>query len=348
MKWNYRIVYGFLMGMLLAACATQETYKDCEHFTFEDFPQEITLRSEPVEFDEPVMLPRVLAIKDSILLVQNSQTENFLHIYDLAHGKKLKECLPFGMGPEEFLRVKHIQVVDSLLYVFDNDKGTMTAYKIRDIVMQDTARCVSRVRIEDPMQQALRCGDKYVALTLHPDRKRLTFYDEEGNLLDSTGEFPEINRELTPVERMVSFLAEMACTDDRLFVSYMQTDLLELYDVEGSLLKRMQGPDGFFPHIREVSDGRYSKTTSVKGESRDAYFTPVAVNGKFYVSYTGAVRLPTRVSPVRDILVFDKDGNPLTRYRLPEPIIRFTVSPETGVIYAISDQPEYHIIKLVE
>lgn len=87
---------------------------------------------------------------------------------------------------------------------------------------------------------------------------------------------------------MVSFLAEMACTDDRLFVSYMQTDLLELYDVEGSLLKRMQGPDGFFPHIREVSDGRYSKTTSVKGESRDAYFTPVAVNGKFYVSYTGA------------------------------------------------------------
>lgn len=120
-------MYGFLLGLLLTACSTKETYKDCEHFTFEDFPQEITLRSEPVEFDEPVMLPRVLAIKDPILLVQNSQTENFLHVYDLVHGKKLKECLPFGMGPEEFLRVKHIQVADSLLYVFDNQKGTMTA-----------------------------------------------------------------------------------------------------------------------------------------------------------------------------------------------------------------------------
>lgn len=348
MKWIYRTMYGFLLGMLLAACETKETYKDCMEFTFEDFPQEITLRSEPVEFDEPVMLPRVLAVKDSLLLVQNSQTENFLHVYNVSQGKKLKECLPFGMGPEEFLHVRYMQVADSLLYVFDSQKGTMTGYVMRDLVTQDTARCVSRVRIEDPLQQALRCGDKYVALSMHPERKRLTFYDEAGNLLDSTGEFPEINRELTPVERMESFLAEMAYMDDRIFVSYMQTDLLELYDGEGRLLKRMQGPDGFYPHIREVSDGQYSRIASVKGKSRDAYFTPLAVNGKFYVSYTGALRVPTRVSPIRDILVFDRDGNPLTRYRLPEPIIRFTVSPETGVIYAISDQPEYHIIKLVE
>lgn len=39
---------------------------------------------------------------------------------------------------------------------------------------------------------------------------------------------------------------------------------------------------------------------------------------------------------------------PLIRYRLPEPIIRFTVSPETGEMYAVIGRPEYHIVKLVE
>lgn len=31
-----------------------------------------------------------------------------------------------------------------------------------------------------------------------------------------------------------------------------------------------------------------------------------------------------------------------------DPIIRFTVSPETGEMYAVIGRPEYHIVKLVE
>ena len=71
------VVFLLFSGFLLAACSTKETYNDCSTFSFEDFKADTTLTCTPVDFDDPVMLPMVLAVKDSLLFVQNRKTTLF-------------------------------------------------------------------------------------------------------------------------------------------------------------------------------------------------------------------------------------------------------------------------------
>ncbi len=53
---------------------------------------------------------------------------------------------------------------------------------------------------------------------------------------------------------------------------YKQTDLIELYDIYGNLKKRIQGPDLFFPVIKQTIQDESVHVNSVSGQSRDAYF----------------------------------------------------------------------------
>lgn len=333
------------------SCKYGDKYNDCSYFSFKDFQKDILLKSCNINFDEPIMLPGVLAVKDSVLFVQNKKTENLLYLYNLNSLAKIKECIPFGMGPNEFLRIKNIQIKDSCIYISDNQKGNITRYRVNDIICKEDPIPIDKTTIEMPFNTIIKENDLYVATTMNPHNKRLCFFNEKGDFIKTKGEFPTLKKQLSPIENMESFLSEMTfnTNNNRLFVFCMQTDLLEIYTQDGELIKRLHGPEHFYPHIKEVqTQGGYSKISSAKGEARDAYFTPISVEDKIYVSYSGTIRTPGKISPIKNILVFDSNGNPLIRYRLPEPILRFTVCPKTKTIYAISDQPEYHIIKLTE
>lgn len=52
---------------------------------------------------------------------------------------------------------------------------------------------------------------------------------------------------------------------------------------------------------------------------------------------------PTRY--LRDkLLVFDWDGKPVKYYKLSKPIFHFDIDEKHGILYGLSDNPEFHII----
>lgn len=343
------VIFLFFFCFLLSACSTKETYNDCSTFSFEDFKADTVLTCTPVDFDDPVMLPMVLAVKDSLLFVQNIKTEYLLSVYNLVTKKKIKDCMPFGMGPEEYLRIKNIQIIDTVLYVYDSQKRTISHYGIHHLLHSDSPEAFRRISLKEHFNQIVSCGEQYAAITMNPTQKRVSIFSDDGEFLQTYGDYPRIHRTLSPVENNQSFISELTYVsgNGNLFVFCMQTDLIEIYNLDGHLKKRLQGPDLFYPHIKEVQlQNGYSKIASEKGKSRDAYFTPLTVNDRIYVSYSGEYREPGKINYIQNILVFDNEGNPLIRYRSPKPILRFTVCPDTYAIYAICDQPEYHIVKL--
>lgn len=148
-----------------------------------------------------------------------------------------------------------------------------------------------------------------------------------------------------------SYICEMVVDDKkgRVWLFYMLTDLIEIYDLKGNLIERMQGPECFFSAMKEMSleDG-IQKVSSVAGETRDAYLCPLLSGDKVYVLYSGRVFSRDRSLSaylLNHLLVFDLDGKPYKHYQLSTPIYTFTIDEIHQVLYGLSFEPEYHLVK---
>ena len=64
--------------------------------------------------------------------------------------------------------------------------------------------------------------------------------------------FPDYGDKLTEVEKLEGFSCNMILSPhkDHIFLFYMQTDLIEIYDLAGNLERRLHGPDYFYPAVR--------------------------------------------------------------------------------------------------
>jgi len=205
------------------------------------------------------------------------------------------------------------------------------------------------VRLQDPYSSLVSLPDSSF-LTLAGDirKKRISHYDKNGIFLETAGEFPTWQEELSPFELLEGFQANLVLSPDKksVFLFYMQTDLIEQYDLQGKLLKRIHGPEKFFPAVKQKSHGTNVHVSSVAGKSRDAYFSPLATGDKIYVLYSGEYFNPEKMNYLKKhLFVFDKAGKPVCRYELDQPIFCFTIDEQNQILYGISDQPEFHILK---
>lgn len=338
----------FLLFIFLSvSCDNKNEYKNSSVFAFEDFGEPVLLTSELIDFDAPIMLPGRILLVDSILLVENRKTKNLLYRYNIITRKKVGECIPFGSGPDELLRIKHMQKMDSSIYVSDNQKRVVFKYNLYDLCYAPEPKPLKFITINEATSSLACIPQGYVCTTMNPRKERLSFFNLEGDSIGSIGDYPVFGNEMNELEKINAYVTQVAVapSEQLIYLFYMQTDLIEIYDCAGQLRKRIHGPEQFFPHVKEQNlQGGFSKVSPVYGESREAYYNPMVVNNEIYVFYSGAF-YERKPAPLTTILVFDLNGRPLRRYHLSEPIIAFTVDPVTKDIYATSDDPEYHIIR---
>lgn len=337
----------FLLLLLLTSCKKETGYENAETFTMEEFGPAIALQGETVELDQPLLMPRWLLLVDSMLLVENRHTEFLLHKYNLASRKKTGECIPFGSGPNELTLFKHIQQDDSSIYISDGQLRTVLVYDKDNLCYDSLPVPRKSITLDDAISSVQHIHGGYMTTTMNPFNQRLLFFNEEGEITESKGDYPSLAKNMSGVEKVEGFLAEAVYSpaSQRIFLFYQQTDLIEIYDLDGNLHKRMHGPEQFFPHVKEKSLGDgYSRVAPIHGKSKEAYFIPLAVGDEIYVAYSGVLRENKRPD-LTTLLVFSAEGKPLRKYELSEPILTFVVDPQTKDIYATSDNPEYHLIK---
>jgi hypothetical protein len=347
---------GIIVGifiLLLHSCQEQkeQNYKNCENFSYADVLQSIALKGEILNFDD-VINPVNLYIRDSFLFVANTNTEYLMASYTLPDMKKIGEFIPFGNGPDEALRLRTLQFVDSSVWGFDKERRRLLQYDyIHFIEGNKNTKPQKVVTIKDAISdKALVVGDKLYTNSFVHKNYRFSIFDMEGNLVKNTGMLPDNGKEMTDLERLEGFFCNMALKPDNelIFVSYMETDLIEIYDNEGNLKIRKHGPDHFFPYKIEKTDANgMTRVASARDKSRDAYFSPVAFEDEVWVSYYGKVFDPTKSDYLmtNKIIVFDWNGVPLRIYTTDIPYLMLAVDRKNDAIYGVTCTPDYTIVR---
>lgn len=324
---------------------TSNGIKDAESFDWSSIPEPVYLKGDSISFDEILLTPTRIVVIDSFLLTKNRNVERFFHIYNLNTKKKVGERIPFGIGPKEMLDPVWLFMPDGNLAVFDRNKRQMDIYPKNLLLTCDTVSPLKHISFNNQlMNPAILPGVGILSSNLQTENPKFIAVDFEGNKISEFGEYPNDYKEKTLYEKSVTFMGDMAVKPDgsRWVMTHKPTDMLEIYDNNLNLLKRLQGPDQNVPDLKE-ENGRIQR----KGRaSKEAYFFPFATNECFYVLYDGReydTESPTRY--LRDkLLVFDWDGNPIKYYKLSEPILHFCLDEKQQIIYGVSDYPEFHIV----
>jgi len=336
----------FLVTVLFTSCHKSEKYENASIFSFKDFKITTKLNATTIDFDEPIMRPWLFVKSDSLLIILNLRTNNMLYVYNINSREKVGEFISWGNGPNDLLGIKNMQLVDSDLYLSDNQKRTIYKYDINDFHKStDDIIPIQKVAIDDFFSNLVYTDNGYVATAFNPENKRLTFYNSKGEKKFSAGEYPYFGKELTHIEKMEGFRSLIAVSQKykRIYLFGLSTDLIEIYDFQGMLIKKMHGPEQIFPQVKEVSEGDVYRISAAG--SIFTFSSLMIVDDEIYVSYSGHHQERGTDHPARyNILVFDMDCNPLRNYELSKPIASFTVDPVTKKIYATSNVPDYHIV----
>ncbi|MDY3266875.1 MAG: BF3164 family lipoprotein [Phocaeicola sp.] len=339
---------------LVSACSHQKSYDSAMLISWSDF--------NTVECSDTLKLPndcflsmplRILCI-DSTLFVQNRKGDGFIQRFRLPQLTPIGDaCISMGNGPLELLSAYRIQVVDSLFGVSDLMGSYFMVYNKDSACNSPKFPEGEKIRLEEPFSDVVLLPglQQFVTTVLNTEHKRLTYFASDGTFRQTKGMYPFWGKELSPLEQMEGYACEMVVDplNNHIWLFYKSTDLIEIYDYEGVLVKRMHGPDHFFPAVRELSnENGLQKVSSVSGETRDAYFCPLYSGGKVYVLYSGRVYREGQSidSYLLDtILSFNLDGTPDKVYKLPVPVFTFAIDEINRTLYGLSFDPEYHLVK---
>lgn len=159
--------------------------------------------------------------------------------------------------------------------------------------------------------------------------------------------YPPLTLEFTNIEKRDAYYMNFTTNQsDRIIICYYMTDLIEVYNEKVNLIKRIHGPDQFFSHFKEYSEGEISSSISVKSLNRDAYFSPESAGDGFMVLYNGGyIDDPNHSVFCDKLFSFNWDGEPNVIYNLDDPIFTFSVDSDNKKIYGISETPEFHIVE---
>ena len=336
----------FLIG--LVACDTQQKQNDKEiTFSREDFKEQKTLKGKTLEFDSLIMRPLQIQVYDSFLVTYNIGTEKLFHVFNLNTGHKIGERIATGQGPKEMMSPCFVNRTDSIV-IFDMMTSTVFTYSIPEFVNNEDPDYSSRITLEKkPLWSNIRSiGDGFIGASYQQGTPCLLFNSQGMKTLDF-GVYPSSNQAYTEAELMNAFRLNL--TSDRkekVAATYYFTDVIQIYNADGTLEKRLSGPDHFATVFKEVRDGDIITSKADPKTYRDAYYSPVGVNNHIFVLYNGKMVEDSDYNlRCEELFVIGWDGSLICRYTLDQGVSNIAVDSRNRKIYGISDDPEYHIVE---
>ena len=338
----------FILISFLLSCDKYK-YNNTSSFSLSDIQETIHLTGEIIDNNE-IFRPRFIFIKDSLLFTINLQQHSFVTVFHLQDMKKIGDYIDFGSGPNEVLNVSNIQFQDSLVWALDQMSQKINSYQVNQFLEGKEAIPQEIIRIEEPFDKLIVTRNKLIANSLRHIQSRFSFYDLEGNFIGNNGELPNTGIEMTDLELFQAYFCNMVLhpNDESIFVAYLNTDLIEIYDSNGNIKTRMHGPDQFYSIKKEVSLGdNMKRVTSIEGETRDAYACPVAFEDEIWTIYDGKYfdRNVENSFLCNRIIIFDWEGNPIRQYITDIAFYALAVDRQNRAFYGITLNPEHTFVK---
>jgi len=341
----------FLIGVI-GCKPMSDVYNDAASFTVSSFPETKELSGEilPIEI---LTNPRQIVIKDSLLLVVGTGSDFFVSVYNIGHGSFEGEFLSKGRGPNDALGVRYLSFFNddryfllndhlaNKVFVYDSDKLDHPNHIQPDYV----------ISLDESLDDILFfsentfLGKSDVMTNEKYANSRIKIFGYDGNVLKTFGDYPASEQVI--IDQALNFAFDfrpvLEPAGNRIALFYKLTDLIELYDRDGQLIKRAHGPDQFFPAVTVKERFGREQAAGIPEETRQAYFGPLAVEDQIWVKYSG--NLSRDYDTFFHLMVFNWDLNPMGHYVVPHSILAFDVNTQKRIIYTLSViDDDYRII----
>lgn len=345
MKTSLNILISISL-LMVVSCTQKNKYQHETSITQNSFVDTESLTGSTVEFDNILMKPNQLQIYDTLLITCNQSTDKFFHIFNLKSKKKIGECISMGQGPTEMIMPWFVQSKDAVV-IFDMGTSQISKFTVDEFLTNQNPMPFEQIKLDTQIFSEISLlGDEVIGSLYQPEYP-LFLFNKEGKKIKGFGAYPISEMTYTNVEIIDAYRSIITTNqEDKVAVCHFWTDLIDIYDKNGNLKKRIHGPESFFPHFKEYKDGNVITTQPVKGKYKDAFYSPTSVGDDFFVLYNGKSLEEEGYNLLaKQIFVFSWDGVPKKRYLLDQGVSRIAVDEINKKIYGISDDPEYHIVE---
>ena len=334
----------FIILILLISCSKSNTYKEFNDLTFEDFKLKKTLTGN---IDSLIMRPSSLKVIDSLLIVVEPSMNRLFSIFNLKSNKLVGKRIDKGQGPKDMIMPKIISYNDSIIKIIDMATFTIFEYDKDSFINIEDPTPINRVRLESPIFVDAEILGNNIVGYFDDNQYQLKISDIEGRDINHIAEYPPINIPLTNIEKKETFYMSFATNGvDKIAICYYMTDLIEIYNIDGNLEKRLYGPEQFVSIAKSNINAENIILTSQKDQRRDAFFAPEGSENMFFTLFNGGfLSDPNHSSSCKLLFSLSWNGEPQAIYTLDDPIFSFTIDSNNKKIYGISNTPEYHIVE---
>lgn len=344
MKINILLVA--LVILLFSCSSNQNSYLDAHLFSVNDFKTSEQLTGKILELNDLVMRPTDILVCDSLLITIEYGGDKLFHIYNLKEQKQVNQCIVMGQGPNDMLQPEFMHRNGNFLKIIDLASSTVYEYEIKDFITNPEPKPIHRIKLEEQIfLTAQQAADNIIGYS-YGTENRVYKFDLTGKKTDALVNYPVSSIEYSDMEKMDAFYMKFITNgSDKIALCHYMTDLIEIYDTNGVLQKRMHGPEQFLAHFKQIQDGPMG-ASPVKGMNRDAFMCPRNAGNEFFVLYNGGyIDDPGHTTSCNRLFSFSWDGTPQKNYNLDDPIFSFTIDTQNKKIYGISETPEFHIVE---
>ncbi len=275
---------------------------------------------------------------DSFLIIQELRSPKMITVLDLK-SNGIQKLISKGKGPGEMLSAWGIEIQGNILFVFCSQLRKVIKlspdaerkFQILDEYLLDEKQTSKFYPLT---------GELSVCLSDIGDESRLVYLTKEGKLIKKFGDYPPLlNRnEVKPDNDIFASYISAIPNGSKFAVVCAYTDIIEIYDIENGLEKRIHGPLGINleAHYVKVGPGRMTRRVP-------AYLTYCMVDAGLNEFMTGLVSYkgeknkgPQLIEAYpKKILCFDWNGKPLRIFNLEFPIFTFDMDWKNKILYTV-------------
>lgn len=278
--------------------------------------------------------------------------ENQVRIYDVNSFKLLSSFGKHGSGPGEYRGLWAIDRSPKYENKITLHDVSLLRYSVIEISNPNKVKIDTMITLKE--------GDPYCPVFVNDSiiispggtlkEGRFAAYDLLGNIKGFYGE-PLPGKDLKtpmPIHQQAS-IGRLKVTPDgsKYIISAQYSDLIDVYNNNGVLLKRISGPLNMYPKYNVKTYNNYPRLSHDKKDAITGYMDIALTNDKIIALYSG-IPLEQNEFDCKFLHVFSMKGELLETVILDHKLVRITLDAKNNRLYGIqfSPIPEIYMYQL--
>ena len=340
-----KIVSIIVLFALYCNCINNKDEDTTVCFTYKDFGNSIELKGEVLPSDSLWKPGNLYFVDSSFVFIDDYYGDYFVLTYN-KNLQLITKNVPKGNGPNESVNCRILQTGSTYIWAFDMALRQMKAYNKNDLLTKNNIPPEKTTSFNEQFFRiAAISNNSFVGASISDHDNLLSLYDHNGmknNTINAP--YPQFMAKENNLENNRLFENRIYYSEknNKIVVLYIHTDLIDIYDENLNLLKRIHGPDQFIPELSFNNNSAQIIPNKTKFAYAQARFTSTEIWALYYGTspdFTG-IEGPNR------IFVFDFTGKPLRSYTLEFPVRGgFDVDEDNNVLYCLSEITEVSVVK---